>query len=84
MVDWTCAFLTVVSTANARQGNERSRATKIESLPLLFFMQLVDTASANHHAHDFSSLPLYIDTKLVASKAPKSRRINPGTPRLRN
>jgi len=32
-------------------------------------MQPVDTTSANHHAHDFSSLPLSIDTELAASKA---------------
>jgi len=73
MVDRTCAFLTAAPAPDAGQGHERERATRIESLPLLFFMQPVDTTSTNHHAHDFSSLLLSIDAELAASKEPKNQ-----------
>jgi len=42
-------------------------------LLFLLFMCSDNMTSANHRSHDFSSLPLHIDTTSTASKAPKNQ-----------
>jgi hypothetical protein len=58
---------------DALQQNEGSRAARPEPLPFLLFMCPVDTTSATHQAHKFSSLLPHIDLTTASSKEPMNR-----------
>jgi len=62
---------------DALQQNEGSRAARPEPLPFLLFMCPVDTTSATHQAHNFSSLLPHIDLTMASSKEPMNRKREP-------
>jgi hypothetical protein len=61
---------TMAVSDDALQQNEGSRAARPEPLPFLLFMCPVDTTSATHQAHNFSSLLPHIDLTMASSKEP--------------
>ncbi len=63
----------MTSGDEARRQNEGSRVARSEPLLFLLFICHVTMMSVNHQPHDFSSLPLHIDTTSTASKAPKNQ-----------